>query len=76
MNLGNQISLFNSLSLELNPVKTYGLVVDKKVMLLYFSIVVMKFIQAMKSILELVVDKTYGVMHHMALLKKKFDFPN
>ena len=43
-------------------------------MLPYFTTVVMKFIQAMKSIFELVVDETYGVMHHMALPKKKFDF--
>ena len=43
-------------------------------MLPYYSVVVIKFIQAMKSIIELVVDKTYGVMHHMALPKKKFDF--
>ena len=44
-------------TLELNPVKSYGLAIDKKVMLPYFSIVVLKFIQAMKNTFESVVDK-------------------
>ena len=45
-------------TLELNPFKSYGMVVDKKVMLPYFSIVVLKFIQAMKILLsQLLINK-------------------